>query len=189
MQQPFASPEEALEHFGVKGMKWGVRNEKKPQPQLSGYVKDPIVRTTAKGETLTLSPNPPTKLHKGLAKISKNYRESYSNSAYLEIKDAQGKKVGTAQFWLKGKDEIYLNTIEITKSARGRGYATEILKAAAEHGKAAGKTRMILEVPGNAPDARHIYEKMGFRATRELAPKGSALYDGLTEMEYRFDDK
>lgn len=26
-QQPFASPGEALEHFGVKGMRWGVRKE------------------------------------------------------------------------------------------------------------------------------------------------------------------
>jgi len=26
-QQPFASPEEALTHFGVKGMRWGVRKE------------------------------------------------------------------------------------------------------------------------------------------------------------------
>lgn len=26
-QQPFASPEEALEHYGTKGMKWGVRKE------------------------------------------------------------------------------------------------------------------------------------------------------------------
>lgn len=26
-QQPFASPEEALEHFGIKGMHWGVRKE------------------------------------------------------------------------------------------------------------------------------------------------------------------
>jgi hypothetical protein len=26
-QQPFASPEEALEHYGTKGMRWGVRKE------------------------------------------------------------------------------------------------------------------------------------------------------------------
>lgn len=33
--QPFASPEEALQHFGVKGMRWGVRKE---EPTLSQKV-------------------------------------------------------------------------------------------------------------------------------------------------------
>lgn len=34
-QQPFASPEGALEHFGIKGMKWGVRNEDETGSQTS----------------------------------------------------------------------------------------------------------------------------------------------------------
>src|SRR4051794_32664681 len=34
-QQEFASPEEALAHFGKKGMKWGVRNEEEPVGQDS----------------------------------------------------------------------------------------------------------------------------------------------------------
>jgi hypothetical protein len=29
-QQTFASPEEALAHYGKKGMRWGVRNEEEP---------------------------------------------------------------------------------------------------------------------------------------------------------------
>lgn len=32
--QPFASSEEALEHFGVKGMKWGVRKDRESPPEL-----------------------------------------------------------------------------------------------------------------------------------------------------------
>ena len=185
--QPFASPGEALKHFGVKGMRWGVRKQRKSTPELSGYIKEPIVRKTKNGDEFTLSPNSPSKLHRGLARISKSYRENYKKSSNLTIKDKDGKKIGSADFWLKGKDDIYLNWITIEKSARGRGYATEILKAAAEHGQTTGRKRLVLEVPGNAPDARHIYENMGFKATRELAPKGSALWDGLTEMEYRFD--
>lgn len=34
-QQPFASPEEALQHFGVKGMRWGVRKEQPGSDRLS----------------------------------------------------------------------------------------------------------------------------------------------------------
>lgn len=41
-QQPFASPQEALEHYGTKGMKWGVRNERKNSSQKSGVGVDPL---------------------------------------------------------------------------------------------------------------------------------------------------
>lgn len=33
--QQFASPGEALEHYGVKGMRWGVRKERTPAEQLT----------------------------------------------------------------------------------------------------------------------------------------------------------
>lgn len=179
-----------LEHFGVKGMKWGVRKSRTPKPALTGYVKKDITRKTKNGDKLVLSARPPTALNKALAKVSSNYRKSYAKSAYLTIHDGSGKRVGNASFWLKDKDDIYLNWIQIDKTQRGKGYATEILKAAAEHGKKTGRKRLVLEVPGNAPDARHIYEKMGFKETRQLTdPKTDHLWGGLTEMEYRFNRK
>jgi hypothetical protein len=33
--QAFATPEEALAHYGVKGMKWGVHRERTPEQQLA----------------------------------------------------------------------------------------------------------------------------------------------------------
>lgn len=33
-QQPFASPEEALEHFGIKGMRWGIRKVDDPNAYI-----------------------------------------------------------------------------------------------------------------------------------------------------------
>jgi hypothetical protein len=36
--QTYSSPEEALAHYGVKGMKWGVR-KREPQPDPEGYTK------------------------------------------------------------------------------------------------------------------------------------------------------
>jgi len=185
--QTFASPEEALEHFGTKGMKWGVRKQREPKPQLTGYVKKPIVRTTKNGDVFTMTPHPPNKFIKAMSKISKKYTESYNNAASLEIKDKDGKKIGHAAFWLQGKDDMYLNWITIEKSARGQGYATAVLQAAQEHGKTLGKKRMLLEVPNNAPDARHIYEQMGFKFVGEKGNKGD-MWDGLVEMEYKFDE-
>lgn len=190
-QQPFASPEEALAHFGVKGMRWGVRKDR--AQNLKSMITEDITRTTANGDQFTLSPNPPSKLHKALAFASKNYAEKYGAGAYLSIKDKDGKKIGSANFWNK-KDEpdtVYLNWITVKGSARGKGYASAVLRAAEEHSRANGKKRMVLEVPGNAPDARHIYEKMGFKVTKAPTAKEAAadpMWGGLTHMEKRLDN-
>lgn len=178
-------PEEFLAHFGIKGMKWGVRKDRPTSEPLRGLGPDKIVRKTASGETLTLTKNPPTFIHKGIAKLSKNYRDSYRDGAHLTISNGEGKKVGEANVWKKSDDELYLNWIGIDSGHRGKGYASAALKAAEEFGRSQGFKKMTLEVPTKSPDARHIYEKMGFKVTRDLGY--DPLWGGLTEMEYRFD--
>lgn len=39
-KQPFSSPEEALEHYGVKGMRWGVRKDRETGDRDAGPSKD-----------------------------------------------------------------------------------------------------------------------------------------------------
>ena len=180
------TPEE-LVHFGTKGMKWGIRKER--AQSLTGFGPDKIVRKTKNGDTFTLEKNPPTRLHKVMSAMSERYTQNYKNTAFMTIKDKNGKSVGEASFWTKGKDELYLNWIQVDKSSRGKGYATASLKAAQEFGKKAGMKRLILEVPGISPDARHIYEKLGFKVTRELSTKSNdPMWNGLTEMEYKFKE-
>lgn len=180
--QAFDTPGEALIHFGTKGMKWGVRK----QSELSGLIKSDIVRKTSNGDTFTLSPTKPSLINKALAKVSKNYRDSYKTATILSINDKNGKKVGNFNFWRKGKDELYLNWIDVNKSARGQGYATAAMKESIEWAKKNKIKTVTLEVPGRSPDARHIYEKMGFKATRELTkPENDAIWGGLTEMQMK----
>lgn len=52
-QQPFASPGEALEHYGVKGMRWGVRKEEDASPRETARKNE-----TAKSQ-VALKPVPP----------------------------------------------------------------------------------------------------------------------------------
>lgn len=185
--QTFASPEEAIEHFGVKGMKWGIRKDISDL-DLRGPVKEPIVRKTKNGDTFTLTPQATGFIPRQLSKVSRGFAERTSDSSHLKITDKDGKKIGDASFWFKGKDDIYLNWIQVKKSERGNGYATAILKSAAEHGKKTGRKRMVLEVPGNAPDARHIYEKMGFKSTGVTMGNQRDVWGGLHQYEYRFAD-
>jgi ribosomal protein S18 acetylase RimI-like enzyme len=190
-QQAFTSSDEVLEHFGVKGMKWGVRKER-AKNLTSGMVTRTITRSTKNGDTFTLHPSPPSKLQKALAFASKNYADDHANQSYLTVKDKHGKKIGQTNFWVKEHEPqtLYVNWISVEKSARGRGYAAAIMRSTEEIARSKGMKKMALEVPGNAPDARHIYTQMGFRVTKEADPeeaKRDPVWGGLTEMEKHLD--
>lgn len=180
----------SLEHFGVLGMKWGVRKNSSgsDKKELVGLGSDRIELKTKSGDKIILEKNPPNVMNKAFAKVSKKYVDSYNNGAFLTIKGKDGKKVGTASVMKRSNEELYLNWIGINKSARGNGYASAALKAAEEFGAQSGFKKMTLEVPGNAPDARHIYENLGFKVVKEGDPTNDPYWGGLTEMVYTFDN-
>ena len=181
-------PEDELLHYGTKGMKWGVRKDiltgKTPLKTLG---PDSITRITARGESITISKVPTHAAHRVIAAMSSKYKEAYENGASLSIKNADGKEVGFAMVDKRKDGDFYLNWLGINAKDRGKGYATAVLDAAAEFGKAEGFKKMTLEVPGNAPDARHIYEKLGFKVTHEQVDPKDPTWGGLTSMEYVFD--
>lgn len=179
---------EELLHFGVKGMRWGVRKERSSTPELKGLGPQSITTKTASGDEITMSQDPPSSLVKFIAAHNTKYREEYGKGAFLTIKDKDGKKVGDAIVEKKSKDELYLLWLGIKKTERGKGYATAVMKAAEEFGRKENFKKLTLEVPGNSKDARHIYEKLGFKVTKESVTTND-IWGGLTEMEYTFSDK
>lgn len=176
--------DEPIEHYGIKGMKWGVRKDRSSNREpLKSLGPDKVVRKTASGETITIEKVPPNKLQEWAGRRSKGWREEYSRQAQVNILDGSGKKVGDAMFQKKNDEELYLEWLGIKKSARGNGYATAVMKAARDFGQHEGFKRMVLEVPETSRDAHHIYSKLGFKAVKgEFSEWG-------TNMVYEFDAK
>lgn len=182
-----SSFDDELQHYGVKGMKWGRRKSSSTTPELKTLGPDKITRKTKSGEEITMTKIPPGAITRFLAKRSERVRNAVANSASLTIRNSEGKEVGYANMEKRSKDELYLNWIGINADSRGKGYATAVMKAAEGFGKEGGFKKMTLEVPGNSPDARHIYEKLGFKVTKEDKDPDDPVWGGLTSMEYSFD--
>lgn len=178
---------EFLAHYGVKGMRWGVRKARAQSIKSLG--PDSITRMTSRGDTLTLTNEPSTKMHRFLAYLSKSYATDYAKSAQLSITNSRGQKIGEANVLKKSDDELNLVWLGINPKFRGQGYATAVMEVARDYGSSQGFKRLTLEVPGISPDARHIYEKLGF--VEDPNPKHKIdthdVWGGLTEMVYEFD--
>ncbi|QJD49593.1 acetyltransferase [Gordonia phage Secretariat] len=192
-----------LAHYGVKGMKWGVRNSEnsnvrgtasKPSynerrkariEALNNREMKNITVTTKNGETVEMKETKYGKLTTKVAALSKKNFEGAMSYSNFEI-SAGGEKVGDASFSKKSKDELYLQWLGVDDHARGKGYGSACFDAAVKYGQSEGVKKITLEVPGNAPDARHIYEKQGFVVTREATArekKQDPVWGGLTNME------
>lgn len=186
--QEFASPEEALQHFGVKGMRWGVRNERPQKEQIKSLVTETTTRTTSNGDTFTLTPKNPSAVTQFLARHIPRHRKLVESSAMINITDKKGATIGNLQVYAVSKKEMNITWIDIEESQRGRGYAQAVMHSTEEIGRQKGFEKLTLEVPGISPDARHIYEKQGFKVTKEPSKlQKENIWGGLTEMEKKLD--
>jgi L-amino acid N-acyltransferase YncA len=174
--------EDILSHQGVKGMHWGVRKDHAPVRRAS----DSHTLTTSKGEKVTLEGMKTPIIARGLANISSGFRKKLENSDSYHIRNATGEKVG--ELYVK-KDPAEKNAtnvvwIETHDKHKGKGYATGVMHKVVDIAKKQGRDKVTLEVPGISPDARHIYEKLGFKS--KGMQKGSHsrdIWGGLTRME------
>lgn len=164
-----------LTHYGVLGMKWGIR-------------KDRLTLKTKTGDTITLSEQPPSKLVSFIARHSKKAAAEQDKTAFFNIKGPNGKTVGDITLYKESEDSINVVLITTNKSVRGKGYGTAVMKSAIQIAKDTGCNQVTLEVPGSSPDARHIYEKLGFKEVPSPDIDPDDVWGGLTNMKLDLND-
>jgi ribosomal protein S18 acetylase RimI-like enzyme/2'-5' RNA ligase len=171
-----------LAHYGVKGQRWGVRKN------YSDLRNRPLERhqlKTESGVEVILKEDRIPPIGAAIGSVSQKFRDRLNSGKSFTI-EVDGKNVGESSFTEKSKDELNLVWLGVRPEHRGKGYASSVFGAGVAYAKEKGYSKISLEVPGNAPDARHIYEKFGFKATDKKFGEDDEpdVWGGLTEMVY-----
>ena len=120
-----------------------------------------------------------------LAQYVKHIRDNSDRFQAFDIFRRGNIKVGNLHIFSYSPDLLGLEWIDIEKEHRGHKYATQVISKWIQTAKEKGYKEVILEVPGNAPDARHIYEKLGFKMTGEVREKNNPSWNGLYRMSLK----
>ena len=166
-----------LIHYGVKGMKWGVRKQKPPADYTA---------RSKNGDLIEMRRDEFGLIAKGLRKISPKVATEQDKTRIYNAY-VNGKKVADITLYKESDTSVNVVWLGVKTRERGKGYAQAILESSTGRVKAAGFKQMTLEVPGNSPDARHIYEKQGFVAGKQISSDDD-VWGGLTKMKKKLRD-
>lgn len=159
-------------------MRWGVTKKNKKQEDVV------LVKKLSGGKTLTVTKDPTPPIARLLSKTFPAYKEHVNKFSNFTLKDGTGSKIGEATFYKDSPESLNLMWVGVKSKHRGNGYASSVLEGVVKFAKEQNLKKLTLEVPGNAPDALHIYEKLGFKKTNVMSVDDD-IWGGLTRMELK----
>lgn len=121
-----------------------------------------------------------------LAKIFPGVKKTLDTAFSYDIKDKSGNKVGYMELEKFPNNVLYGSWISINDDQQGKGYGQSAMRMVLDEARKNGFEKMTIEVPGISPNARHIYEKYGFKLSEDqhdLDPDD--IWGGLTRMEQK----
>jgi ribosomal protein S18 acetylase RimI-like enzyme len=185
--QPFTSPEEALKHVGVKGMRWGVRKKYEGYQNKFHEASPGAIKTSVKtktGEVISVEKEKPNPVYLAIAKLTKSKPEK--SLAAMVIHDSAGKKVGSFQIWRESPTVVRGEWLQIKSTAQGRGYSKAAIEGLIISAKKDPNLQEVrLQVPSNAAAAKHIYSDIGFKKDVDLGVVPG--YGNLEDWVYRVE--
>lgn len=194
-----------LAHYGVLGMKWGVRrpdgsdgtvtgiagkgvptNDKKTSYADKAYLETPGATKTSvtskTGEVISIEKDRMGPLGVAVSKLTG--KKPKDNISSMSIRNKDGKKIGSFQIWNDGPGVVRGEWLEIDKKNQGRGYSEAAISALIKGSKNNSSVKEIrLQVPSEAAAAKHIYNKVGFKKDKVLGHTN--MYGDLEDWVYK----
>lgn len=166
-----------LYHSGVKGMKWGIRRK---------AAKETRHLKTKNGLDVDLVRKDPSIIARALGKMSPKIKKQQQSYYGYNIK--VGKKIiGDLQLDKTSAKELNVVWVTVNKKYKGQKIAQAVMNDVLKKGSELGVSKVTLEVPGISPDARHIYEKIGFKKNKRISNEDD-VWGGLTSMTYKYNN-
>ena len=139
---------------------------------------------TKNGESVFAIQDKDPKITSFLARHNVNMRKQVENTKNMTLRNKNGEKIGDLQLFHESPTSVNVTWVGVKQKYRGKGYASSAMKMAEDYARKTGAKQMTLEVPGHSPDARHIYERQGFKAVGQLTdPEADEIWGGLTAMK------
>ncbi len=166
-----------LIHFGVLGMKWGHHKTKIETSKYKRIISD-------KNEPAKLCETQLSSVGKFLGNIIPGLKKQQDKFKDYELLDEKGNKVGGISTFITNKNTCNIPWLDVKPKYQGSGHAQSAIRQIVKDCKQKGFKQITLEVPTHSPDARHIYEKNGFVAGKQITDS-SDVWGGLTEMKLK----